>query len=103
MTENRDLHQRLNELKKDAEKCLDTLGKCSEAVRKLHEGLVELKTTVRTTWEIMMQEEEIQHECIGIGKVNEMRFQLQLALDNHNVLRRQFDCLACMVTNQPMQ
>jgi hypothetical protein len=97
--ENRELRAGINELEHPAEDRLSMLQECSTAVRGMHDGLDELRQGIATLRKAVEVEGAPSHECQNTSDISEVRFKFDLLMDNHYMLRRQFDCLARMVTN----
>ena len=97
--ENRELRAEVSELGHNAEGRLAMLQECSASVKDMHGSLGELKSGIATLREVVEADNASSHECQNSGDVHEVRFKLGLLLDDHNTLRRQFDCLARLVTN----
>ena len=96
---NDQLRAGLRELEDHAEMRLSLLQECSTTVRSLHDSLDNLRKGVATLREVVEADSASAHECPSESDVSEVHFKFDLLLDNHNTLRRQFDCLARMVTN----
>jgi len=97
--DNRELRAEISELEHRAEDRLSMLQDCSTAVRGMHDDLAELKSGIVTLREVVEADNASNHECQNASEVSDVRFKFDLLLDNHNTLRRQFDCLARLVTN----
>ena len=88
------LNDKFCELEDGAQECIAKLEECSNGVKKLHEGLVDIKQAVMAMHEIINLEESARHQCPTADNQADLQFKWELLLDNHNILRRQFDCLA---------
>ena len=97
--ENHDLHIGLAEVEDGAEERLSKINDCLTELRSFHNRLDELGDGLSSLRRTVENERVPPHECQGTSEVSELKFRFDLLLDNHNILRRQFDCLARMATN----
>ena len=92
------LRDEFHELEDGVQEHITKLEECLNGVKKLHEGLVDIKQAVMAMREIINLEESARHQCPTADN-QDLQFKWELLLDNHNILRHQFDCLARMIMN----